>query len=195
MAYVAVFFFCFFFNAQQNIAGRAAPVGGNCEVFGCDYEAKPRISDIHRIRRSKSERRELIVALICVCPPPNDKPDLSAVTPPWANSKTSLVGFHSPLCYPPPTPPHPTPPFSLSIFYRRQPVHFTTWRWSKCGADRSENYAMWHRKRDRALLPLKLKDLISNSNISPKAGGCLLHFICWLKRADNSPGAWSYPIS
>lgn len=82
MAYVAVFFFCFFFNAQQNIAGRAAPVGGNCEVFGCDYEAKPRISDIHRIRRSKSERRELIVALICVCPPPNDEPDLSAVTPP-----------------------------------------------------------------------------------------------------------------
>lgn len=192
MAYVAVFFCFVLFYAQQSIAGRAAPVGSNCEVFGCDYEAKPRISDIHRTRRSKSERRELIVALICVS---------TAEWQAWSlrchasvsqlKNITSRISL-SPLS--PPSPP-PTPSFALSIFYHWQPVHFTTWRWSKCGADRSENYAMWHRERDRALLPLKLKDLISNSNISPKAGGCLLHFICWLKRADNSPGAWSYPIS
>lgn len=89
---------------------------------------------------------------------------ISAVTLPRADlKKTSQVGFRF-LLFPAVT---RLPSF---FFYQQQWVHFTAHKMIKAMQIGLKLCRRWRAKRDRSLLPLELKDLISNLYVPPEAG-------------------------
>lgn len=71
--------------------------------------------------------------------------------------------------------PHPSP---LFFFYQQQWVHFSTRKMIKAMQIGLKLCWRWRAERDRSLLPLELKDLISNWCVTPEAGESLtLHLL------------------